>query len=248
MNQPAKYAIVSALEREISGLVKGWERCGIDGLKSKCWRQGEFIAAVLGMGWDNAFEGTKVVIEAFRPELVTSIGYSGSLKSELTVGSVFVPAQVIGFKTGVTHQTGFGRGTLVSVAGVAGLREKQAIATQCAAWAVDMEAAAVAEVAQACGVRFAAIKSISDGVDDEMDFVGEFLRPNGFKTGAFLAHVALRPKLWGALAKLAGNTQRAAESLTEALKEFVAGPEQFLAGNSYQPLVESPSAAQSARK
>jgi len=249
VNTSARYVIVSALEREISGLVKGWEPCSVAGLKSKCWRHGETVVVALGVGWDKAFGGTKVVIEALRPELVTSVGYSGSLSSELAVGSVFIPAQVIGSKNDGAHQTGFGRGTLVTTSGVAGVGAKRELAARYGALAVDMEAAAVAEAAQASGVRFAAVKAISDGVNDEMDFVGEFVTPEGFKTAAFLVHVALRPKLWGALVRLGSNSQKALEALTVALKEFVAGPEKFLAETANQPSLEAlPSAAQSARK
>jgi hypothetical protein len=247
MTQPAKYVIVAALETEIAGFVRGWERFEIEGLK--CWRRGEFVTAVAGMGWDKAFRGTKVVIEALCPELVTSIGFSGSLSTDLTVGSIFVPAQVIGFKNGVAYQTGFGRGTLVSAAGVIGSREKAETAARYGALAVDMEAAAVAEACANGHIRFAALKCISDGVEDEMDFVGGFVSPDGFKTGAFLAHVALRPRLWKALSKLSSNTSRAKESLTAALLEFTVGPERFLAQSSNQSSLEAvPGAGQSARK
>ena len=122
MTTPAKYVIVAALETEIAAYVRGWERFEVDGLK--CWRRGEFVTGVVGMGWDKAFRGTKVVIEAFCPELVTSIGFSGSLSTNLGVGSIFIPAQVIGFKNGVTYQTGFGKGTLVTAVGVVGSKDK----------------------------------------------------------------------------------------------------------------------------
>jgi adenosylhomocysteine nucleosidase len=247
MTEPAKYVIVAALETEVAAFVRGWERFEIERLK--CWRRGEFVTAVAGMGWDKAFRGTKVVIEALCPELVTSIGFAGSLSTNLKVGSIFVPAQVIGFKNGVAYQTGFGRGTLVSAAGVIGSKEKAETAARYSAVAVDMEAAAVAEACANGHVRFAALKSISDDVEDEMDFVGGFVTPDGFKTGAFLAHVALRPRLWKALAKLSRNTSRATEALTTALLEFTVCPEKFLAeSTNLSSLEAAPSVGQSARK
>jgi adenosylhomocysteine nucleosidase len=247
MTAPAKYVIVAALETEIAAFVRGWERFEVEGLK--CWRRGEFVTAVAGMGWERAFRGTKVVIEAFCPELVTSIGFSGSLSTDLVVGSIFIPAQVIGFKNGVAYQTGFGRGTLVSAAGVVGSKDKAEMAVRYKAQAVDMEAAAVAEVCESEHVRFAALKSISDGIEDEMDFVGRFVTADGFKTGAFLAHVALRPGLWKALAKLSRNTSRATQALTTALQEFTVGPERYLAQSSNQSSLEAaPGVGQSARK
>ena len=249
MTAPAKYVIVAALQREIAGLVKGWQSCRIKGLKNDCWRSGEFVAVVAGMGWEEAFRGTKVAIEAFRPELVTSIGFSGSLSTELPVGSIFIPAQVVGFKNSQSYQTGCGRGTLVTAVGVAGVREKAEIGSRYRAQAVDMEAAAVAEAAAIRGVRFTAIRAISDGAGDEMEFVGAFVTPDGFKTGAFLAHIALRPKLWSALARLASNTAAATRALTAAMQEFLAGPEKFLAESSNQDApASSPGVGQLAGK
>ena len=112
-----------------------------------------------------------------------------------------------------------------------------------------MEAAAVALACANRDVHFAAVKSISDGVEDEMDFVGGFVTPDGFKTGAFLAHIALRPRLWKTLAKLSSNTNQAKEALTAALLEFTVGPQKFLAQSSNQSSLEAaPGVGQSARK
>ena len=251
MTQPSKIVLIAALEREISGLVKGWEEHQIElpnrQFKAKYWRHGDAVALAVGMGWEKAFAGTKVAIEAFRPELVTSIGFSGSLVSELKVADILVPAQVIGSKTGAVHPIGTGTSTLVTVPGVVGGREKAELAVQFGAHAVDMEAAAVAESCKAAGVRFAAIRSISDGIGDEMDFVGRFVAPDGFRTGAFVAYIAIRPQLWGALVRLAANSQRAADSLTKALQEFVLQPERFLQTRSIAG-VEDQGAASLARK
>jgi adenosylhomocysteine nucleosidase len=232
MSDPAKVVLIAALEREIRGLSQGWEQRWVEdagkGFKAKYWRSGDVVAIAVGMGWDRASRGTKVVIETFCPELVTSIGFSGSLSPRLPVGSIFIPAQVVGFKNGDSYSTGVGEGTLITAAGVAGVRDKAEMAERFGAVAVDMEAAAVAGAARDSKVRFAALRVISDGVEDEMDFVGAFVTPAGFRTGAFLAHIAIRPKLWGALLKLAANTQKATEALTKALQEFVCEPDKFL--------------------
>jgi len=232
MSDGTKIVIVAAMEREISGLVQGWEWRWLDipegGFKAKCWTRGQVAAVAVGTGWERASLGTKVVIETFRPELVTSVGYSGSLTSELAVGDLLVPAQVVGFANATIHRTGLGDGILVTAAGVAGAAEKAELARRYGAVAVDMEAAAVAEVAAAAGTRFAAVKAISDAADDRMEFLAAFVSPGGFRTAAFLAHVASRPWLWGAVARLGRNSQKAAATLTKALQELAAEPEKFL--------------------
>ncbi len=231
MSSPRKLLLIAALEREVACLVAGWKSSEIDvqgEFRAKCWTQDDVAVIAGGTGWDRAAKATKVSIERFQPDLVTSVGYSGSLTPALTPGALFIPAQVIGFKNDVDVRTGAGEGILLTVAGVAGSKEKAALGTAQQSQAVDMEAAAVAETAQAAGVRFVAIKAISDGSGDRIEFVRPFVTPDGFRTGAFLAHVAVRPWLWGAVAKLARNSRLAEATLTAALKEFVAQPEGIL--------------------
>jgi hypothetical protein len=88
-----------------------------------------------------------------------------------------------------------------------------------------MEAAAVAEIAQAHGCRFAAVKAISDDAATEMDFVGRFVEPSGFRTGAFLAYVAPRPRLWSAVRQLRINSERASSNLSSTLANILSSSE-----------------------
>ena len=254
MSDGTKLVIVAAMEREISGLVQGWESRWLEvsegGFRAKCWTQGDVAAVAVGTGWERATFGTKVAIETFHPELITSVGYAGSHTAALPVGSLLVPAQVLGFKNGLDYRTGLGEGILFTAKGVVSSVEKAELKASHGALAVDMEAAAVAEVARANGVRFGAVKAISDGLDDRMEFLGAFVTPEGFKTGAFLAHIAIRPWLWGAVARLGRNSQRAAETLTTALQELAADTEKFIAKNSNEKSANesSQSTAQLGRK
>jgi hypothetical protein len=89
-----------------------------------------------------------------------------------------------------------------------------------------MEAAAIAEVAKKAGVRFAAIKSISDRADFVMPPVQKFIAANGqFQTGRFAVYAALRPRLWPAVAALQRNTALAVESLTKVLSSIHSVPD-----------------------
>jgi hypothetical protein len=84
--------------------------------------------------------------------------------------------------------------------------------------AVDMEAAAVAKGAGLRGVRFGVVKTISDELDFEIPVVQGSVDSHGqFHEGRFLAGVALRPWVWGRVAKMARNSSTASRHLSEAL-------------------------------
>jgi len=89
---------------------------------------------------------------------------------------------------------------------------------------VDMEAATVARLAVAHGLRFRAMKAISDGHEFEMPSLSQFEDHNGhFRTGAFAMYTALRPQQWGKAIELGRGSKRALAKLHEALREVMAG-------------------------
>jgi hypothetical protein len=108
---------------------------------------------------------------------------------------------------------------LVTLDRVAGKALKQQAAARFGAWAVDMEAAGVADAAAGSGTEFAAIKAISDGAGEDLAFLSSFVRPGGFETGRFMAFIALRPNLWPAVADLHRNSKLAATALHYAVGE-----------------------------
>jgi hypothetical protein len=121
--------------------------------------------------------------------------------------------------TGKTFACAFGSGRLVTLDRVAGRALKEEAARRFGALAVDMEGAGVAAAARECGTEFAAIKAISDGVDEDLEFLSGFVKPEGFDTGRFVAHIALRPGLWPSVAALNRNSKLAAAALESAVRE-----------------------------
>jgi len=101
------------------------------------------------------------------------------------------------------------------------------LAERFSAQAVDMEAAAVAKAAQAGGVRFRALKAISDELDFPLPPTEGFLSASGrFKTLSFAAYLALRPWLWASAQAFGRNCSLAAEALAKALAGFLREAEQ----------------------
>ena len=229
-----RIAIIAAMEREVAPLIRDWkvreiERGGrrfrifyTDNAESGA---GENCNAVLicgGIGADAARRATEAVIQEARPMRVLSVGFAGALDSTMRVADVLEPRVVVNAADGARTETGSGQGTLVSYASVSDRDQKQRLAKAYAAVAVDMEAAAVAQGAQARGVEFAALKAISDAADFSMPPTERFISSDGqFRSAGFALHVAVRPWLWGRAIRLARNSARASHSLCAAIKEYI---------------------------
>lgn len=229
---PRKVAIVAALEREVRSLVRGWRSYRLpaaDGLHRLRFFESEGAVVVCGgIGREAATEATRAVIERYRPQVVVSAGFAGAVVPELRVASILDPAKVIAASTGTAFATGSaGSGILVTVAAVAGPEEKRRLAERFSAQAVDMEAAAVAKAAQAEGVRFRALKAISDELDFPVPPTEGFLDARGeFKTLRFAIYVGSRPWLWASALNFGRSCSLAAAALAKALAGFVRESEQ----------------------
>jgi len=106
----------------------------------------------------------------------------------------------------------------VTAAAVADREQKTRLAKIYGAVAVDMEAAAVAQAAEAHGVGFGAVKAISDAADSSLPAMDRFIAADGtFRVAVFAAYVALRPWLWGTTMALARNAAKATQALCAAV-------------------------------
>lgn len=213
-------AIVAALEREIWPLVRRWRASEREysGRRFRFFASEHRVAVCGGIGPQAARRAAEAIISLYQPALVQSVGFAGALDESLHVGQLFEPRQVIDATDGSRADTGSGSGTLVSFSSVAGTDQKSRLATAYQAQAVDMEAAAVAKSAQAHGLRFAAVKVISDDASFAMPSIERFIANDGrFRSGAFALHAASRPWLWSSLFRLARNSAKASRQLCEYL-------------------------------
>ena len=212
----SKVAIVAALEREVWPLVKHWASSEreYEGKRFKFFENEDQVLVCGGIGVEAARRATEAVIALYQPEVVQSAGFAGALDAELKIGAVLVPSLVINAQDGSRAETGMGQGVLVSVAAVASVEQKRKLAKAYGAQAVDMEAAAVAGGAQARGIRFSAVKVISDEMDFELPLMEQFVGKDGqFRAGKFVAFVAVRPWLWPRVMRLWKNSADATKAL-----------------------------------
>ncbi len=218
---------MAALEREISPLVRNWKASERE-YSGRSFRFFEFeqrVAVCGGIGPQAARRATEAVIALYSPSLVLSVGFAGALDSGLRVGEVFEPRLVIDASDGSRTDAGAGPGVLVSFGSIAAPEQKARLASSYQAQAVDMEAAAVAKGAEAHGLRFAAVKVISDDANFAMPGMESFIRLDGsFASARFAFHTALRPWTWGTVFRLARNSAKAAQQLGEYLERHAGSP------------------------
>jgi len=228
---PVEFGFVAALEREVSSLtcsggpfkpslgLSGKTSVEIPSVQQRIYQTQSAALICAGTGVARAYAASKVLVEMCAPRMLISIGFAGACRPDLCPGEIVVPASVLDASTGKTFRCGFGIGQLVTLNRVAGMALKRDTFGRFGALAVDMEATGVATAAAELGREFAAIKVISDGANQDMEFLADFVKPDGFKIGRFLAHIALRPELWPSVAALQVNSKLASTALNKAVNE-----------------------------
>lgn len=220
-----KIAIIAALPREIAGIVRGTRpdsELQARGIHLHHTDRAVIVAA--GMGSARVTLAVQAALREPGIELMVSAGLAGACSPEVAAGGLVEASTVIDAKTGERFScdsSGIG-GVLVTTESIAGIREKARLFVSYNAAMVDMEAATVARLAAARGLRFRAIKGISDAHDFEMESMSRFADSRGhFRTGAFALHTALRPGSWGSAMRLGRASNRALTLLWANLRTFM---------------------------
>jgi len=222
MDMP-RVAIIAAMEREIRPLVRQWrvvER-EHDGRKFRFFESDEVAVVCGGIGSEAARRAAEAAIAIYGPDKIYSAGFAGALDPGLKAGDVLWPERVVNAKDGSSVPLGGGKGTLVSFGSVASPEQKKKLRESYGAQLVDMEAAAVAQAAEARGAGFGVVKAVSDEADFEFPSTEQFVDAEGkFREFRFAVFAAVRPWLWGRVMRLAGNSRRAARALCDELRKI----------------------------
>ncbi len=223
---PAKVAIIAALPREIAGLIRGLppaadlRRRGVH-----LHRSASAVVVAAGMGSARVTLAVEAALRDSGVELLVSTGLAGACSPEIAAGEVLEASSVIDAKTGERFHcdTSGPQRVLVTTEAIVGIAEKSRLLATYNAALVDMEAATVARLAAAKGLRFRAIKGISDAHDFEMESMSRFADARGhFRTGAFAFHTALRPGSWQSAMRLGRESTRALTKLWTELCSIIA--------------------------
>jgi adenosylhomocysteine nucleosidase len=222
--------ILAAMEREVSPLVRGWQRSSIsDGAQTfAAFEKDEQVVVISGIGRSHAEAAARAAIAQYRPAQLVSAGLAGALIRSLKAGSVVAPNVVVDAADGAEYRCTLesggvvGGGVLVSASEIAGAEAKRKLVDQFHGLIVDMEAAGVARAAQEAGIGFRCVKAISDEADFVMPPLAKFVDAAGtFQSGQFAAWAAVRPWQWARVMKLGRNTNKAVRALCGWLEKNV---------------------------
>lgn len=226
----SRTVIIAAMEREIKPLVRGWGRSSIsEGSRNfAAFEKDSLVVVVSGIGRSHAEQATRAAILHYRPDQLISAGLAGALIRSLKPGSVVTPNVIVDAADGSEYRCSLesggvvGGGVLVSADEITGADAKKNLVEKFHGLVVDMEAAAVAKVADKAAIEFRCVKAISDEADFDMPPLGRFVDSAGnFQSGRFAAWAAARPWQWLRVMKLGINTGKAVGALTEWLKKNI---------------------------
>lgn len=219
----ARIAIVAAMFREVHPLVRTWQPMRyLPDRRVQLYQSDQAVVAYAGMGLNHASLACHAALASGEISAVLSVGWAGGLNPDASPGKVVHPSTVVNAATGKRYASGGTDGILVSAEVIVEPEEKRRLAELHDGDYVDMEAAAVADCAHAAGLPFYAIKAISDAHDERLPDLNRFNRNGQFKLWRFLAHVAIRPKLWSAIADMSWQSLSARDALCKELEKWIA--------------------------
>ncbi len=187
------------------------------------------LLAVSGVGAAAAARGARALVEAGATALA-SFGTAGGLDPRLCAGTLLLPVTVVaadgrGFPTAPAwrHRVRMALAPqqplsdallLTSVDAIATVQGKAAAFRTTGAAAVDMESAAVAEIAAECRLPFLAVRAIVDTAEDVLPHaVLAASRSGRVQLGRLVRGLASRPSDFLALLRLAQRYQAARRTL-----------------------------------
>jgi adenosylhomocysteine nucleosidase len=249
----SRVAIIAAMPGELKPLVNGWHREHRNAVD--LWRHesgnGEWVAACAGAGVAAATRAFCEIEKDGPVNRVISTGWAGALRDDLLPGRAYRVSGVVDARTGEHFPIAEWREEgsdgskswpaagpwLVTSPKVADAAEKQRLAVAYDAGLVDMEAAAVARLAEMRGIPFYCVKGISDGYREQMPDFNNFITENGkFRIAAFVVFCIFKPWYWPALLRMGENSKKASLAIRDSLLENLQGPGVVTNRNGYPNL------------
>jgi adenosylhomocysteine nucleosidase len=218
-----RIAILAALPREVAPLVRGWS-APIESRSegTSIWKSNRAIVVCAGMGGERITRALELAESHGPLRSVISVGYAGALRQGMRTDGVYWPAIVIDGQTGERFACEDGEGVLVTANHLVRRDEKTKLAVQWGADLVDMEAAALAKLAQGRGLPFRTVRAVSDSTDDNLPDLSRFTNPQGgFQSASFAMYVALHPWLIPTTVRLGKQSARASQAIADALLQFL---------------------------
>ena len=230
---PADIGVVAATPMEVAPLLARLDRVRkyagpkFTIVEGEC--AGKLVALVLtGMGRARAQRGAELLLDGHRPRWIVSAGFGGALDPSLRRNDLVLPDEVVnlegrrfGIDLAVPPGTqGLRSGRLLTVDDfVRKAAEKADLRARTGADVVDMETSAIAALCGDRGVRFLAVRVISDesGVDLPPEILAIVGPTGGLRLGATMGALWKRPSSVKDLLTLRRHAIEAADRLAAFL-------------------------------
>lgn len=230
--------IICAIRQETQPILKRFPAKAVSGCTDfPAWRfQASGQSVILlesGIGVSNAAEAASQAA-ALGPDIIISAGFCGALSPESCVGEVLLADKLYSCSSGsITAEltpdqkfatllgTGFKRGNFITTDEIVAKAHIYSLLPDPAALNIlEMESSAVAQACRTSGIRFSAIRSVSDSAEQDPSRLFQQICDNKFRIS--MARVAMsllqKPSLLPEYIQLYRNTAIAGKSLSEAIE------------------------------
>jgi adenosylhomocysteine nucleosidase len=217
--------IIAAMERELLPLVRGWKTASFkhQTREYRAYENNNVVALAGGIGARAAAHAATAAVAQYQPAMLVSVGFAGALIRSLKVGNVISPNVIVDAASRNEYRCDAGGGVLVSAVQISDSASKEDLVEKFHALAVDMEAAAVAEIARTQHIGFRCVKAISDEADFVLPPLNRFVDGEGnFQSARFALWAVLRPWRWPQVMALARNSHQASKALCSWLRQSFA--------------------------
>jgi adenosylhomocysteine nucleosidase len=248
-HESMKITMFAALPQEyrrIKKLIGPWQTTSLKPFKKFSCTYGdrEILLVETGMGRDRIQEALHESIRSSPPDLIISFGFAGSICSGHRVGEVFLGENFIFLEQGTIQDAGrqirlvasrrlenfcdvcrIGRADIITSDGPQYKARLNAFFSD-ASCLLDMESHAVALYAAERGFPFLCFRSVSDGLDHEIDFDLEAISDSEgqVRPAGVIAEALKKPRLVRSFYTSWKRSRVAARSLADALATLLSFP------------------------
>jgi len=233
----ANICIICAIKQETAPLLQRFpakKTACLAGLSAWRFQTGGHSVTLIqsGIGGSNAAKAAAAAV-ALTPEIIISAGFCGALKGEVAVGELFLAEKLYDYAAGtltagtdpdselnVLLGTRLKKATFITTTGIAKKTHLYALLPDpTAAHMLEMESSNVAAVCRANGIRFIAIRSVSDTAEQDPGDLFQLICDNECNIRINKVALALikKPSLLPEFFQLYRNTALAGKTLSAAL-------------------------------
>jgi len=227
---------------------KDAEERTFDIYRANC-RSIEILVVITGMGTINALSAAKYISSVFRPEIILSVGFGGALYEAASIGDLIWGSKFISVAAPVENESNMpdagkhiastgNENTLSILQDLMQIREgsvvtipylmkkseiRKAIPGEIQNPVCDMETFALAHFCEDNGLRFFAVRSITDLANEDIPAeLGEISDSSGkYSVMRALIIFVTKPCLLPVVFRLAANSQIASRTLCSFVRAFL---------------------------